>query len=378
MKYDYIFAGLGLASMMMIVKMENEGILEGKNILAVEPNDKNANDRTWCFWEEDDGDWDQILTHKWSRAFYVDENVKIDCLNGSFYKMIESKNFYDFFRKTTRNCSLNWVKESVISFREENNSVIVQTSADNYEGAILFNSIFDIGELDSDKNFPLLQQNFVGWFIETDNNYFNPEEALFMDFSVSQKGNTRFMYVLPLSENKALVEYTLFSPELLSFEEYELEIKEYLKKIGVENYNIQAKEKGNIPMTTYPFWKKNSKLILNIGTAGGWTKASSGFTFSNVIRESQRVVDFLKRDVIDFKKFKAPTKFTFYDDLFVDVLYNDNSLGKVIFSSMFTKSDPNLILKFLDEKTTVFEDLQIIWSCPKKEFIKSFFRRLIK
>ncbi len=378
MRYDYIFTGLGLAAMMVIIKMAQEGILEDKTILVIEPDDKNTNDRTWCFWEKEIGEWDHILSHKWSSAFYLDEFAKIDCLNGSFYKMIESKNFYDYFRKVTENCNLNWVKEKSISFCEENTSVIVQTVSKQFEGSVLFNSIFDFDKLKSNKSFPLLQQNFVGWFVETDQKYFNTNEAFFMDFSVSQKENTRFMYVLPLSENKALFEYTLFSPELLLFEEYEQEIKKYVNKLGIENYRILDKEKGNIPMTTYPFWENNSKRILNIGTAGGWTKASSGFTFSNANRESRRVIEFLKRETIDFKKFKVPNKFTFYDDLFVDVLYKDNSLGKSVFSAMFTKKNPNLILKFLDEKTTFLEDLQIIWSCPKKEFIKSFFRRLIK
>ena len=99
MKYDYIFSGLGLSAMMIIIKMVEDGILEGKNVLVVEPDDKDSNDRTWCFWEDGIGKWDEILAHKWSKAFYVDESVKIDCLHGSFYKMIESKRFYDYFKK---------------------------------------------------------------------------------------------------------------------------------------------------------------------------------------------------------------------------------------------------------------------------------------
>ena len=51
-----------------------------------------------------------------------------------------------------------------------------------------------------------------------------------MDFSVAQKGNTRFMYVLPTSENEALLEYTLFSKDLLLKEEYEVEIQHYIQK----------------------------------------------------------------------------------------------------------------------------------------------------
>ena len=46
---------------------------------------------------------------------------------------------------------------------------------------------------------------------------------------MEQKGNTRFMYVLITSENEALLEYTLFSKNLLSKGEYEAEIQNILK-----------------------------------------------------------------------------------------------------------------------------------------------------
>jgi lycopene beta-cyclase len=83
-----------------------------------------------------------------------------------------------------------------------------------------------------------------------------------MDFSVEQKGNTRFMYVLPTSKTEALLEYTLFSKELLSKEEYETEIQKYIENLGITEYEIIEKEQGNIPMTCYPFWKHNTKNII--------------------------------------------------------------------------------------------------------------------
>jgi len=80
-----------------------------------------------------------------------------------------------------------------------------------------------------------------------------------MDFSVEQKGNTRFMYVLPISKNEALIEYTLFSHNHLENLEYENEIQKYIQKLGIETYKIVETEQGSIPMTCYPFWKKTLK-----------------------------------------------------------------------------------------------------------------------
>ena len=100
---------------------------------------------------------------------------------------------------------------------------------------------------------------------QTEQEIFNPEQAMFMDFSVEQKGNTRFMYVLPTSKTEALLEYTLFSHSHLETSEYESEIELYIQKLGITNYKIVEKERGSIPMTCFPFWKNNTKNILNIG-----------------------------------------------------------------------------------------------------------------
>jgi lycopene beta-cyclase len=223
--------------------------------------------------------------------------------------------------------------------------------------------------------YPLLQQHFIGWFVKSKTPVFHPNQATFMDFSVAQKGNTRFMYVLPFSETEALVEYTLFSKDLLATYEYENAIQDYLQKLGVNEYEITEKEQGNIPMTSYPFWKQNSKSIINIGSAGGWTKASTGYTFKNSIKKSKALVQLLLTE-IDFRKFHKKDKFWFYDLLFLDVLNRHNEKGSQVFAALFRTGNPTLIFKFLDEETSFLEDLQVIWKCPKPLFIRALLSRI--
>jgi lycopene beta-cyclase len=196
-----------------------------------------------------------------------------------------------------------------------------------------------------------------------------------MDFSVEQKSNTRFMYVLPTSSTEALLEYTLFSKNLLSKEEYEAEIQKYIENLGITEYEIIEKEHGNIPMTCYPFWKHNTKNIINIGSAGGWTKASTGYTFKNASKKSKALVQFLKSES-DFTKFHKKDKFWFYDLLLLDILGSKNELGSSIFSSMFKEGNSSVIFKFLDEETSFLEDLRVIWRCPKILFVKALFGRI--
>jgi lycopene beta-cyclase len=370
--YDYIFTGAGLAALMTAYKMVQSGKFKRKSILLLDENSKKTNDRTWCFWTKEPSIWEPIISKKWDTALFANENFTRDLyLDPYEYNRILGLDFYNHvFELLSKENNITFLNEKVTGINELKNHVYVATNKNEYTCDQVFNSIYNKTVAETQTQFPVLQQHFIGWFIKSDEAVFNPERATFMDFSVAQKGNTRFMYVLPTSPTQALLEYTLFSHDLLAKAEYETAIKEYIAHLGITNYSITEKEQGSIPMTCYPFWKKNTQKVLNIGTAGGWTKASTGYTFKNSDKYSTRLVRFLERDS-NLKKFHHKTKFWYYDLLLLDILDRKNELGSSIFSSMFKKGNPSLIFKFLDEETSLLEDIQIILKCPKRLFIKA-------
>jgi lycopene beta-cyclase len=128
-------------------------------------------------------------------------------------------------------------------------------------------------------------------------------------------------------------------------------------------------------MTGFPFQKQNSKNIIYIGSAGGWSKPSTGYTFKNIERKSKTLLKFLKLND-DFKKYSKRTRFWFYDLIFLDVLYQNNHLGGKLFTQMFKNNSPKLIFKFLDEKSTFTEELKIMSSFSTGIFIKTILKRI--
>jgi len=252
---------------------------------------------------------------------------------------------------------------------------LVKTNTGTHKADKVFNSIFNPEMVLEQSVYPLLRQHFIGWFIKTDQPVFDENCASFMDFSVEQRGNTRFMYVLPTSSTEALIEYTLFSKDLLPDAEYESEIKKYIKNLGITDFLVTDTERGNIPMSCFPFWEQNTKNIVNIGSAGGWTKASTGFTFKNTTKFSKKLVEFTANHN-DFTTFFKKDKFWFYDLLFIDVLHRNNEVGSRVFASLFKKGNTNLIFKFLDQETSVAEDVQLMLKCPPILFLKAVFNRI--
>lgn len=376
--YHYIFTGSGLSALMTVYEMVLSGKFDDKSILLIDENSKKTNDRTWCFWDEKNR-WTSLISKEWGTALFANEHFQCKLeLHPYHYKMIRGLDFYTMvFNLISQHKNIHFLNQKVIDFEELGNHCIVKTETESFTCNQIFNSIYHPDIVKKQTKYPLLQQHFVGWFIRSKEAVFNPECATFMDFSIEQQGNTRFMYVLPTSENEALLEYTLFSKDLLSKSAYENAIKDYTQKLGITDYEIIEREQGSIPMTCYPFWKHNSKNILNIGSAGGWTKASTGYTFKNTTKKSKEVVVFLATTT-DFRKFHKTNKYWFYDLLLLDILDQKNHLGSTIFSSLFEKGNASLIFKFLDEETSFLEDVQVIWKCPKRLFISALFGRIFK
>lgn len=381
--YNYIFTGSGLSALMTVYEMILSEKFQDKSILLIDIDAKKTNDRTWCFWEKTNHDFEKIVAKKWNSAVFANKCFSRNLDLKFFpYNMIRGLDFYNLvFNLIEKQKNIAFINDNIIGFNDDGNRVSVICEKESFTCGTLFNSIYKPEIVKSQTKYPLLSQHFIGWFVKTKEAVFNPEMATFMDFSIEQNGNTKFMYVLPTSTTEALLEPTLFSHRLLKKEEYEAEIELYLKKLGVSEFEIIDKEQGNIPMTSYPFWKNNTKNIINIGSAGGWTKASTGFTFRHTVKKSEKLVRFLQSDTstaLSMTNFGKKDKFWFYDLLFLDVLDKNNELGSEVFSSLFKKGNPSLIFKFLDEETTLLEDLRVMLKCPKIPFIKALLGRIFR
>lgn len=375
--YDYILVGAGASGLMMAYRMASDAFFDDKQILIIDKQKKAANDRTWCFWEEEVGEWNDILATSWKSIQFKSDIYSIkESILPYQYKMIRSSDFYQkIWNLLAQRKNITFYKSVVTSIHQEQNFAKVITPLRTVTSKKVINSILFTDAYKKQKKFPVLQQHFVGFFIKTAEDSFDATSATFMDFTVSQKGNTRFMYLLPFSKKEALVEYTLFSEDLLAYDEYTAEIERYLTSKKITNYTITEKEQGSIPMTCYEFWKNNSKNIINIGTAGGWSKASTGFTFKNITKKTDELVQHLKENnpLVSFHK---KNKFWYYDLLLLDILHEKNQLGASIFGELFKRTTVPSILKFLDEETSLIEDLQILMKMPPKNFIRALFKRI--
>ena len=139
--------------------------------------------------------------------------------------------------------------------------------------------------------------------------------------------------------------------------------------MGLKNYKISFKEEGAIPLFC-PINEKEKNQI-NIGTAGGMTRLSTGYTFLN-IQEHSKYIRMNIENIQNAKKYEIEKKYQFLDKIFLRVLKKHPEKMPNIFYNMFGTSY-GIAIKFLSNKSNILEDLSIILKMPKWVFIKALF-----
>ena len=96
-QFDYIIVGAGCAGLSLAMHMMKSSAFTQSQILIIDKAPKQVNDRTWCFWEQENGLFEPIVHHQWEElAFHGPSwsaNFSIDPYR---YKMIRGLDFYNY------------------------------------------------------------------------------------------------------------------------------------------------------------------------------------------------------------------------------------------------------------------------------------------
>jgi len=376
MHFDYIILGSGAAGLSLAHRMASDKYFDDKSIAIIDQDEKNRNDRTWCYWETGNGYFDSIVKKRWDEIqFYSKTLNKKQNISPYQYKMISGLDFYNYtipFIKQRAN--FTFINEEIISVKESIDRAIVNTESKSFTADLVFKSYPSVSSLDP-KEHIYVDQHFKGFFIETTKPVFDPTCATFMDFRIDQRDDARFLYVLPESETRALVEVALFSNRLLTKEDYDLILTDYIKDfLEIDEYSILEEEFGIIPMTTYAFTNHNTEHVFHIGTGGGIVKASSGFAFSRIQKHSDQLIQCMKDESPLADSYNGlHGRHTFYDKVMLHAMLGNGTTGEDIFTDLFAKKSAAQIFKFLDHETSFLEDIGIFRAPPMIPFTKSFF-----
>ncbi|MFC3879062.1 lycopene cyclase family protein [Algoriphagus namhaensis] len=380
--YDYIIAGSGLAGLSLLHRILLEGSLSEKKILVIDSDQKTKNDRTWCFWEKGKGLFEPIVHHTWDTLSFFAPGISETFQMESYsYKMILGEDFYSYvLEAAAKKANVKFLTTKIQKIRSAGNLAYIDTAEGSFEAQYVFNSTgLFFPKMDEENT---LLQHFLGWKIKAKESVFDPKKATLMDFTLDQKHGTTFMYVLPTNPQEALVEYTLFTERVLEREEYEQALKKYIQEdLGIKEYEITHDEFGVIPMSLAKFkrFEGKEKRIINLGTAGGYTKASTGYTFAFVQKHLEKVVANLRQGKSPaVPKSLSDRTYDWYDRTLLDVLLSKKLTGREIFSQLFTKVPPESVMAFLANESSQIEEFKIRHSVPILAFATSGIRQILQ
>ncbi|MEO1449299.1 MAG: lycopene cyclase family protein [Bacteroidota bacterium] len=375
--YDIIIAGGGCAGLSLLHRLSQSSLV-GKRILVLDTEPKTRNDKTWCFWASSELPFSLPCTPRraWSKLAFEGRNIRsVEDIAPLQYYYVRSEDFYaGAYATADQMPHVEFRYESVKEIWEVGNSACVRTDASIYEASWVFSSIISPRRIYPQQHI-YLHQHFGGWFIRSEHPVFDPEQMTLMDFRVPQNEATAFTYVLPFDAHTALVEFTVFSSESWTRSAYDQALESYLKEhLGIQRYTILEREYGSIPMTNHPLHQQTQGRVIQLGTAGGLTKPTTGYTFRRIQEDVEARVSAWENTGSPVLSRRPRGRYAFYDDLLLYLLLIRPNLGRGIFEKLFARNDIRTILHFLDEGVSLPRDLWIIGRLPWKPFLQAFWQ----
>ncbi|MFC5282157.1 lycopene cyclase family protein [Pedobacter alpinus] len=387
--YNFTIVGAGASGLWMAYSLLKQGLLENKTLIIIENDKKKANDRTWCYWAKEKLTHHPLESKIWSYSQNASKHNKNGNLYPYNYYHIASNDFYTQIKaELNQSKNIYWL----YSTYQSNFNGEVKTADGLWKTDKLFLSsvsksqnIFNDNDLKSylnnhsDKHI-LLWQSFIGWRIKTKKPVFDESKMTMMNFDIPQNGHTQFVYELPFTPQESLIELTRFSKEKLTIPEAQTILKDYLTKFNCE-YNIQNIEIGAIPMTTHFDNKRKfiskDETVIYLGTIAGALKPTTGYGFKNMANYAQQLAFAISKNA-NLPTHHRKWRFKVYDILLLQILDQNPDRGKEIFQTLFKTQTTPKILRFLDEKTTIWEEISIFSKLPILLFLNSLLKYIFR
>jgi lycopene beta-cyclase len=373
-QFALIIAGGGMAGLSLAYYLSKSS-LGDLPTLIIDQFPKNKNDKTWCYWSDRTEEFDHIAEKSWDSLWFRSQSnqSKLLNINPFQYRKINSGDWYSEVNKTlAAKPNIQFLDAKIESFFYRGTDVVVGTDqGDFYASQQVFDSISSI--TCDFENLKHIKQHFLGWTIESHFPVFKQESADLFDFRVAFDLECEFMYVLPTSTKKAMFEYTYFSGKLRDKNYYRDKLKAYLLAyygFGEDDYDLLEEEYGVIPMRPLEENVQNLHAkIIKIGTSGGFVKSTTGYSFlrtQRILKELVANLESKNYKALVFKEFRFKK---WLDKVFLQVLIDQKIAGSKVFEALFFKNSPQKMLRFLDERSSLREDLSLMLTVPTYPFL---------
>ena len=367
--FDVIIVGGGLAGLMQADILADDPSPDLR-VAIIDPDPESLSSKTFASWRlkaSPHHRYSDCIENRWERFRITSTEGQpvIRDFGDYYYERIPGENLLSKIRKRLDDDSrFKKFRDSVVEISETTRTdhlamtvMVTTVSGQSLSTKRVFNSVT--------VQKPEILQYFLGFELETESDHFDPQLVDLMDFRLEQAGEVRFVYILPFSRRRALVEFTVFASKRISSDECETILRDYIAtKLCLPDFKIIKVESGAIPMTLSPessFLPTHEHSVIDvIGGAAGMVKPSTGYSF-------QRNLAYLTSPA---RKSYGRFRFQVYDALLLRIIQTNGAMISRIFVVLFSANSPSVIFAFLDEKSRFFDEIKIFFRLPWAPFIR--------
>ncbi len=367
---DVALVGAGGAGLSVLVELDR--LLDGApgpRVALIDPEHRRGADRTWCYWTAAAPADRPAATREWREVDVVDPSgrVRVLDLDPLRYVMVPSASYYALAERARQRLRAVRVTASAEHVRDGAGYAVVHAAGRQIRARYVFDS-----RPAPPARLPrtALVQHFRGWTVRFPSERETPGRAVLMDFRATQPvpgPGLGFGYVLPLDARRALVEYTQFSRAPLSGPGYDAALRGYLALRWPDvagQVQVEAVESGVIPMTDGVYPRRTGRRVFRLGTAGGATRGSTGYTFAAMQRQARAVAGALVAGRDPLPPPAYPRRHRWMDAVLLRALDGGFTAGPDLLVRLLERNPTTRILRFLDGTTSPAQDLAVMATAP--------------
>lgn len=278
--WPVILVGAGLACAVIVQRLSC--LSKPPKILILESSTAPFGEHTWSFHQSDltavDLNWiEPLIAHRWAGQSVRFKEFQRDLTSG--YVSLTSESVAKALAKIA---TLTLRTNSAVTRIDTNHLILANGER------LTADCIIDARGFKPNKAMALGHQKFVGLEVETQ----VPHGLIYpiiMDASVDQRDGYRFIYVLPFSPTRMLIEDTRYSDDdALNLQALTKDISTYAEDQNWQIARVVRQEHGMLPIALAHdferFWDEQPSDIPQVGMRAGLFHPTTGYSLPEAVR----------------------------------------------------------------------------------------------
>jgi lycopene beta-cyclase len=370
---DILILGGGCAGLSLAMRLAELGD-KAPRTLILEARTAYANDRTWCFWENDAESMAftaSLVKQRWTnmRIRTGTAQVLAECAHAP-YALLPSLVFYDYARdvisrsRRVKLCTgmpvshVTQLANAKWHIKAGGRQYTAKTVIDTRPGAT------------PERHTAMLWQSFSGVEIACETPVFDASFVDLMDFQHVDATRVMFTYVLPTSPRHALIETTVFGADPVTQADLKPDLERAIaSRVGQAAYQILDTEHGILPMGQPRPPPYQSANFITVGLGAGAARPSTGYAFQRIQHWAKHCAQQISAGEPPSGHIRDPWRMRAMDNLFLRVIRTHPVRAPQLFLSLFQRADTASIIRFLSDGGTIADAMAVIRALPPLPFL---------